>query len=778
MKQHTKNHPDLKQLWLSALILIMLFCQSAVVFAEENTTLSEGYQVTFQTDGHAAIDLYYTKDYTAPNETNVTSAVARSADGALDITGDGQVNFKVRVESGYELLSITADQNYKNLKDSADTGAENTYRLTKITGNVIVTIQTQKQLDTMGTASDIVINEIESNGDTTDWVEIYNKGTAPVDISGWYITDDNTSRLENKKTTPLPEGTVLNPGEFFVFDQLVHFDFGLGAPDEVNLFDRTQTLVEKYSWSAHAAVTYARIPDGTGAITESAASTKGSSNGTQEAVKPTFPHAISWPGSDEVTTYDDSISMFQSDSSGLDFYNGQLYCINNKKGTFWVMDVHKDGSLDYAAGFTPAGKNLAFRADSQNPSASNPDAEGITVDRFGNAYAAVERDNNNKNVNYNVILQFNPWEKSSTVVASQEWDITHLLPDVPANAGIEAVEWVPYQELEGKLLDQNTGKAFHFANYPQAAAEGVFFAALENNGHVYALILNKDSSAIVIADIDPGIGGAMALDYDTYEKILWVGADDGYGNVSAQIRFQENTSPSITLVNPPAGMDITRNNEGMAIADPEYTVNGLHPVYHFMDGINTGVLTISYLNCDHQAPVHTHTEVSIPQIAPTCTQTGFTAGIQCSECSEWILPQTEIPALGHADENGDNLCDVCGAQLSSSEISGTDDSAAETKPSDETKPSNGTKPSTGTNPSDGTKPSAGTNPSDGAKPSDSMKPSTDKLPSDQTVSTGDSSTQGIWIFLLLLSIAGIGTIAVRSHMDHRSRTSHHSKKTN
>lgn len=41
---------------------------------------------------------------------------------------------------------------------------------------------------------DIVINEVESNGDTNDWVEIYNAGTTSVDISGWYILDNDPEK--------------------------------------------------------------------------------------------------------------------------------------------------------------------------------------------------------------------------------------------------------------------------------------------------------------------------------------------------------------------------------------------------------------------------------------------------------------------------------------------------------------------------------------------------------------------------------------------------------
>lgn len=86
--------------------------------------------------------------------------------------------------------------------------------------------------------------------------------------------------------------------------------------------------------------------------------------------------------------------------------------------------------------------------------------------------------------------------------------------------GIEAVEWVASGDVAGKLIDQNTGNAFDAAKYPNAVAGGVFFAALEDNGHVYAYVLNKDETVVQIAGIDAKLGGAMALDYDTYEDVL------------------------------------------------------------------------------------------------------------------------------------------------------------------------------------------------------------------------------------------------------------------
>lgn len=78
--------------------------------------------------------------------------------------------------------------------------------------------------------SSIVINEVESDAPNkgNDWVEITNIGAAAVDISGWYLTDDEgEERKTEGKTTPLAEGTVLDPGAFLVLEETVNFDFGL-----------------------------------------------------------------------------------------------------------------------------------------------------------------------------------------------------------------------------------------------------------------------------------------------------------------------------------------------------------------------------------------------------------------------------------------------------------------------------------------------------------------------------------------------------------------------
>lgn len=597
----------------------------------------------------------------------------------------------------------------------------------------------------------IAINEVESNGDATDWVEVMNTGTQAVDISGWYLLD-NDPVGHKAETTPVPSGTTLEPGALYVFDQNKDFTFGLGKADKASIFDAGGNLVAEYEWAAHASGVYARIPDGTGDFQDFATSTKGKKNKVVnpvvinemqsndpnggpdwvELANPTsdtldisglvlkdekdknpyiipegttipangylviyqddsgatgfafglgkgdsvrlfengeqiasttwpsgthtnhtwglypdvngssyqntleatpgeankfagIPDVIAWPGSNEVRTFD-TTPTFLEDSSGLDFANGKLYAVDNGTATFWVMDVAKDGALTFSSGFEQ-GKRVCFQKDANNESAKGPDAEGITVDGSGMVYLASERDNGNKGVNYDTILMVNPNATGTRLVAQQEWDLTASLPQVSANMGIEAVEWVANASVAGKLVDQNTGVAFDATQYPNAVAGGVFFVALEDNGHVYAYVLNSDGSVEQIADIDSKLGGAMSLDYDTYENVLWVAADDGYGNQMAKITLNGTIEPGIVHVLPASGVNASANNEGFAVASAEYTVNGQRPTYRFCDGVTSGALTIGSLDCSYTAPVDPNPgEPTDPDNPPVDPNPGDSAG--------------------------------------------------------------------------------------------------------------------------------------------------------
>ena len=52
---------------------------------------------------------------------------------------------------------------------------------------------------------------------------------------------------------------------------------------------------------------------------------------------------------------------------------------------------------------------------------------------------------------------------------------------------------------------------------------------------------------------------------------------------------------------------------------------------------------------DDQCLINGHTEVIDPAVAPTCTQTGLTAGSHCSVCNEVLVAQQTIKANGHTE---------------------------------------------------------------------------------------------------------------------------------
>ncbi len=436
----------------------------------------------------------------------------------------------------------------------------------------------------------VVINEVQSKDPTggPDWIELANPSSVKADISGMIIKDNDDGHVYK-----VPEGTVIEAGGFLVIDD-TKLGFGLGKGDSVRIFEG-DTLVGETTWENHTNPTWGLYPDANGKeYRNTTVPTPGEANMFEEV--PEEIEGLKWPGPDEVKTVDGV--EFLEDSSGLDFDNGKLYAIDNGAGKFWIMDAAKDGKLTFAKGFEE-GKRIRYAKDAENPKAKGPDTEGITVDGNGMVYAASERDNSNKGVNYCSILMVNPDSEGKDLIAEKEWNLADSLPEVSANMGIESVEWISNEDAAGRIFDKNTGTGFDPANYKNAYSGGIFFVALEDNGHVYAYVLNDDETAVQIADIDSGLGGAMAMDYDTYEDVLWVMADDGYGNKGAKLVFNGTENPETEIVNPPVGLDVSRNNEGFAIASKDYTENGVRPVYRFCDGVTEGALTYGGMFCDY-----------------------------------------------------------------------------------------------------------------------------------------------------------------------------------
>lgn len=68
---------------------------------------------------------------------------------------------------------------------------------------------------------DIVINELFANspGGVPDWIELYNITSTPIDLSGWFLSD-NRDNLFKYEIAP---GTTIGPNAYLVFYEDVHF---------------------------------------------------------------------------------------------------------------------------------------------------------------------------------------------------------------------------------------------------------------------------------------------------------------------------------------------------------------------------------------------------------------------------------------------------------------------------------------------------------------------------------------------------------------------------
>ena len=144
--------------------------------------------------------------------------------------------------------------------------------------------------------SDLVINEVAPRGDGPDWVELYNRSVAPIDLCGVFFTDA-IDRLDHY----LPLGGVMPPEPcaprmLAPGDRLVvladdtpivdgvpidptHAPFELDVADEVHLVSTEGAVIDGLLFlyppgpEAPAEVTLARDPDGSGRFYERVPST-------------------------------------------------------------------------------------------------------------------------------------------------------------------------------------------------------------------------------------------------------------------------------------------------------------------------------------------------------------------------------------------------------------------------------------------------------------------------------------------------------------------------
>ena len=188
-------------------------------------------------------------------------------------------------------LAATACGNGKleapELCDTADLGGQTCQGLALGFSGGALACSPKCTFDTAGctTASTLVINELES---TADNIELFNGGGAPVDLSGYILTDDKIDAdydpmIDTAELVFAP-GTSIAAKAYLVIQPGMlagQHPFGLGLNgDTVSLLKPDLTVVDQVTYGpSQAAVSYCRKPNGPGGTwTADCVPTMGSQN--------------------------------------------------------------------------------------------------------------------------------------------------------------------------------------------------------------------------------------------------------------------------------------------------------------------------------------------------------------------------------------------------------------------------------------------------------------------------------------------------------------------
>ncbi len=147
---------------------------------------------------------------------------------------------------------------------------------------------------------------------------------------------------------------------------------------------------------------------------------------------------------------------------------------------------------------------------------------------------------------------------------------------------------------------------------------------------------------------------------DTYKEVI--NADGTHKHISAVTKEPTCTEKGVMTYTCACGDTYTE--EIPMVEHTETTLTAVAPTC-IQTGLTAGVKCSAcgeILTAQTVIPAKGHTEVTLSAVEPTCTQTGLTEGTKCSDCGTVIDAQEEIPATGHVPNSKGN-CDTCGEKL-------------------------------------------------------------------------------------------------------------------
>ena len=253
--------------------------------------------------GSTDLDLsgyFLTDNYTLPNRWPFPSGTVVGANKFLVVWADGQTsqstplaphtNFRLSPSGGsVALVRQQGSPAVSAVMDFIDYGAVNPNRSYGSYPDGEVFSRRVFEFVTPGTSNNpgvteahITINEFMAvnglsmkdpvDGDYDDWFELYNAGTAAVDLTGFYLTDN----LTNSTQFRIPAGYTIPAGGFLqvwadnetaqntILNGDLHVNFRLAAAvEQLGLFDPNGRLVDGLSYSNQVEdISNGRFPDG------------------------------------------------------------------------------------------------------------------------------------------------------------------------------------------------------------------------------------------------------------------------------------------------------------------------------------------------------------------------------------------------------------------------------------------------------------------------------------------------------------------------------------
>lgn len=237
------------------------------------------------------------------------------------------------------------------------------------------------------------INEImASNSDTIadntggyeDWIELYNFGEEPIDLSGWYLTDDPNDPMMFE----IPEGITIDAGEFLVIwasgapertePGYLHTNFRLARAGEAvalhHNMENGRILVDWFQFPELLVDQgYGRYPDATGDLREFDFPTPGGPNnpdsfgGGQDPPPPPRLFVNEFMATNNTTI----ANQFGEYNDWIEIYNDEDHVVD-MSGMFLTDDLNHPTMWEFPAGtvIEPKGFLLVW-ADNQPEASGN-----------------------------------------------------------------------------------------------------------------------------------------------------------------------------------------------------------------------------------------------------------------------------------------------------------------------------------------------------------------------------------------------------------------------